>query len=151
MPEQTSSRTLLAYTRRQNNCSRHLNRWNQRAHSTVTPESEARDVALNVNGFGSISRRHSSCKPIIAAVNGGSYGGGTEMVLNCDIVIASDQAVFATPEVKRGVVAIMGGLPSIPCAFLRAHSNGQVAQSYQDLRGSLVISWPRRCCSWADP
>ena len=42
-------------------------------------------------------------------MNGGTYGGGTEMVLNCDIVIASEDAVFATPEVKRGVVAIMGG------------------------------------------
>ena len=46
---------------------------------------------------------------MIAAVNGGTYGGGTEMVLNCDIVIASEEAVFALPEVKRGVIASMGG------------------------------------------
>lgn len=45
-------------------------------------------------------------------MNGGAYGGGTELVLNCDIVIASVDAVFATPEVKRGVVAIMGGTSS---------------------------------------
>lgn len=63
----------------------------------------------NVFGFGSISRRQSK-KPIIAAVNGGgAYGGGTEMVLNCDYVVAGDQAKFALPEVKRGVIAVQGG------------------------------------------
>lgn len=63
----------------------------------------------NVYGFGSISRRQSK-KPIIAAVNGGgAYGGGTEMVLNCDYVVAGDQAKFALPEVKRGVIAVQGG------------------------------------------
>lgn len=63
-----------------------------------------------IHGFGSISRRRSSCKPMIAAVNGGAYGGGLEMVLNCDIVIASEKAQFAFPEVKRGVVATQGGM-----------------------------------------
>lgn len=65
-----------------------------------------------VHGFGSISRRQSN-KPIIAAVNGGAYGGGLEMVLNCDIVVATEGAKFALPEVKRGVVAIQGGVFSI--------------------------------------
>jgi enoyl-CoA hydratase/carnithine racemase len=63
---------------------------------------------LNVNGFGSISRRHLS-KPLIAAVNGMALGGAMEMILNCDLVIASDNAVFALPEVTRGVVAAQGG------------------------------------------
>lgn len=60
------------------------------------------------HGFASLSRRQSN-KPIIAAVNGGAYGGGVEIVLNCDIVITSDDAKFALPEVKRGVVAAQGG------------------------------------------
>ena len=38
-----------------------------------------------------------------------AYGGGVEIILNCDLVVASDKAQFALPEVKRGVVAIMGG------------------------------------------
>ncbi|KAH9082264.1 enoyl-CoA hydratase/carnithine racemase [Lactarius deliciosus] len=59
-------------------------------------------------GFGSLSRRAMS-KPIIAAVNGIAFGGGMEIVLNCDLVIASDNAAFALPEVKRGVVAAQGG------------------------------------------
>lgn len=40
---------------------------------------------------------------------GGAYGGGVEMILNCDMVIASQDAKFALPEVKRGVVAAQGG------------------------------------------
>ena len=40
---------------------------------------------------------------------GGAYGGGVEMILNCDLVIASQDAIFALPEVKRGVVAAQGG------------------------------------------
>lgn len=67
-------------------------------------------MSSNVHGFGAISRRNTLCKPIIAAVNGSSYGGGTEMVLNCDIVVASEDAKFQLPEVKRGVIAIQGGM-----------------------------------------
>ncbi|KAF9654148.1 enoyl-CoA hydratase/carnithine racemase [Thelephora ganbajun] len=65
------------------------------------------------HGFGSVSRRHTLNKPIIAAVNGGAFGGGTEMVLNCDIVIAEENAKFALPEVKRGVIAAAGGIPRL--------------------------------------
>lgn len=72
--------------------------------------SEQEGVASSPHGFGSISRRHISSKPIIAAVNGIAHGGGVEMILNCDIVIASEDAKFALPEVKRGVLAIQGGL-----------------------------------------
>ncbi|KAH9043671.1 enoyl-CoA hydratase/carnithine racemase [Lactarius pseudohatsudake] len=63
-------------------------------------------------GLGSLSRR-AMTKPIIAAVNGIAFGGGMEIVLNCDLVIASDNAAFALPEVKRGVVAAQGGIPRI--------------------------------------
>ena len=49
-------------------------------------------------------------KPIVAAVVGGAYGGGVEMLLNCDIVVASEDAKFGLPEVKRGVVAVQGGM-----------------------------------------
>ncbi|KAM6498899.1 enoyl-CoA hydratase [Amanita muscaria] len=65
-----------------------------------------------IHGFGSISRRHSR-KPIIAAVVGGAHGGGMEMLVNCDLVIASSDAVFSFPEVKRGVVAALGGIPRL--------------------------------------
>lgn len=59
------------------------------------------------NGFGSISRRQFR-KPVIAAVNGLALGGGCEMVVNCDVVIAARSSKFGFPEVKRGVYAAQG-------------------------------------------
>lgn len=82
------------------------NRWDSNQQKGQTDEQER--VAADVYGFGSISRRQSR-KPMVAAVIGGAYGGGMEMLLNCDIVVASEDAKFALPEVKRGVVAIQGG------------------------------------------
>ncbi|KAI0830820.1 enoyl-CoA hydratase/carnithine racemase [Trametes gibbosa] len=72
-------------------------------------EADQKHLIEDVDGFGSISRRYPTSKPIIAAVNGGAYGGGVEMLLNCDLVIASEDAKLALPEVKRGVVAVQGG------------------------------------------
>ncbi|KAI0031239.1 enoyl-CoA hydratase/carnithine racemase [Vararia minispora EC-137] len=87
-----------------------LKSWNTRQQGGDQSDSER--IAASIHGFGSLSRRVTS-KPIIAAVNGGVFGGGMEMVLNCDLVIASDQAVFAMPEVKRGVIAGQGAIPRI--------------------------------------
>jgi enoyl-CoA hydratase len=53
--------------------------------------------------------RRARAKPLIAAVEGLAYGGGFEMVLACDLVVASRAARFALPEVKRGVFALYGG------------------------------------------
>ena len=86
------------------------NRWNE-DHSSPTAAEELNEqerIEANIHGFGSLSRRQ-SIKPIIAAVRGGAYGGGVEMLLNCDLVVADEKAVFALPEVKRGVVAVQGG------------------------------------------
>lgn len=77
----------------------------------VTNDQEK--LTAMAHGFGSVSRRYSLTKPIIAAVNGGAFGGGTEMVLNCDIVIAEENAKFAFSEVKRGVIAAAGGIPKL--------------------------------------
>jgi enoyl-CoA hydratase/carnithine racemase len=67
---------------------------------------------MPASGFGGLSRR-SGLKPVIAAVNGLCLGGGFEMVINADMVVASASAQFALPEVKRGVVAIAGALPRV--------------------------------------
>lgn len=63
-------------------------------------------------GFGGLSRRDGR-KPVIAAVNGICFGGGCEMIINCDIVVAAKKAAFSLPEVKIGVVAAAGALPRI--------------------------------------
>lgn len=52
---------------------------------------------------------HAISKPVIAAVNGTALGGGTEIALACDLVVAADHASFGLPEVKRGLVAGAGG------------------------------------------
>jgi crotonobetainyl-CoA hydratase len=49
-------------------------------------------------------------KPVIAAVNGVAMGGGTEIALSCDLVVAADTAKFGLPEVKRGLYAAAGGV-----------------------------------------
>jgi enoyl-CoA hydratase/carnithine racemase len=49
-------------------------------------------------------------KPLIAAVDGFALGGGFELVLTCDIVVASDRAIFGTPEIHRGIFSANGGV-----------------------------------------
>ena len=58
--------------------------------------------------YGLIGRLRS--KPVIAAVDGAALGGGFEVVLACDLVVASRAAVFGLPEAQRGTVAVYGGL-----------------------------------------
>jgi enoyl-CoA hydratase/carnithine racemase len=53
-------------------------------------------------------------KPVIAAVNGVAMGGGFEIALACDLIIASEQATFALPEPKVGLAALAGGLNRLP-------------------------------------
>ncbi|EJF67139.1 enoyl-CoA hydratase/carnithine racemase [Dichomitus squalens LYAD-421 SS1] len=86
--------------------------WNQRQ-SGGGADSDQSDIINEADGFASLSRRTATSKPIIAAVHGGAYGGGMEIILNCDIVIASEDAKLALPEVKRGVTAIQGGMPRL--------------------------------------
>lgn len=63
-------------------------------------------------GFAGLTRRVGK-KPIIAAVNGHAHGGGFEILLTSDLVIASSNATFCLPDVKRGTAALMGGLPRL--------------------------------------
>lgn len=64
-------------------------------------------------GFAGFVQRDRS-KPVIAAVDGPALAGGTEIVLACDLVVASRTAVFGIPEVKRNLVAAGGGLFRLP-------------------------------------
>jgi enoyl-CoA hydratase len=60
-------------------------------------------------GFAGITSQPSH-KPLIAAVEGGAVAGGFEIVLACDLVVASKEATFGLPEVRRGLAAGAGGL-----------------------------------------
>lgn len=65
-------------------------------------------------GFGGLTSRFDLTKPVIAAVNGVAMGGGFEIALACDLIIASEQATFALPEPKVGLAALAGGLNRLP-------------------------------------
>jgi len=65
-------------------------------------------------GFGGLTSRWDMRKPVIAAVNGVAMGGGFEIALACDLIIASEKAVFALPEPKVGLAALAGGLNRLP-------------------------------------
>jgi crotonobetainyl-CoA hydratase len=65
-------------------------------------------------GFGGLTSRWDLTKPVIAAVNGVAMGGGFEIALACDLIIASDKATFALPEPKVGLAALAGGLNRLP-------------------------------------
>ncbi len=66
------------------------------------------------NGFAGLTSRFDLDKPVIAAVNGVSMGGGFEIALACDLIVAAENAVFALPEPRVGLAALAGGLQRLP-------------------------------------
>jgi crotonobetainyl-CoA hydratase len=65
---------------------------------------------FGLGGFAGITELPNLYKPVIAAVNGLAIGGGCEIALACDLIFASENAAFAVPEVKFGVMADAGGV-----------------------------------------
>ena len=76
-------------------------------------EGRASELATERGGFAGITARKRT-KPMIAAVDGPALAGGTEIVLSCDMVVASSLATFGIPEAKRSLVAAAGGLFRLP-------------------------------------
>ncbi|ONI79994.1 enoyl-CoA hydratase [Actinosynnema sp. ALI-1.44] len=64
-------------------------------------------------GFGGLTEA-TVTKPLIAAVEGWALGGGFELALACDLIVAADDARFGLPEVKRGLIAAGGGVIRLP-------------------------------------
>ncbi len=81
-------------------------------------------------GWPRFTERFTVSKPVIARVNGYALGGGFELALACDIVVAAEHAVFALPEVRLGLVPGAGGAFRLPRQL------------------PLVRSRPRRPCGW---
>jgi crotonobetainyl-CoA hydratase len=68
-------------------------------------EGEGPDADWGAGGFGGIQQLPGLNKPIIAAVNGIACGGGFELALSADLIVAADHATFALPEIKAGTLA----------------------------------------------
>ncbi|MFT4714174.1 MAG: enoyl-CoA hydratase/carnithine racemase [Candidatus Azotimanducaceae bacterium] len=66
------------------------------------------------SGFAGLTARFDNSKPVIAAVNGVAMGGGFEIALACDLIIASENAIFALPEPRVGLAALAGGVHRLP-------------------------------------
>jgi enoyl-CoA hydratase/carnithine racemase len=66
------------------------------------------------SGFGGLTSRFDLFKPVIAAVNGVAMGGGFEIALACDIIVAARNAKFALPEPRVGLAALAGGMHRLP-------------------------------------
>ena len=72
------------------------------------------DINMASSGFAGLTSRFNLTKPLIAAVNGVSMGGGFEIALACDLIVASTNAKFALPEPKVGLAALAGGMQRLP-------------------------------------
>jgi enoyl-CoA hydratase/carnithine racemase len=71
-------------------------------------------VKMGNGGFGGITARFDLFKPVIAAVNGLALGGGFEIAMACDIIVAADGARFGLPEPRVGLAALAGGMQRLP-------------------------------------
>jgi enoyl-CoA hydratase/carnithine racemase len=71
-------------------------------------------MSVPSSGFAGLTSRYDLNKPVIAAVNGLAMGGGFEIALACDLIVAADTASFALPEPRVGLAALAGGLHRLP-------------------------------------
>lgn len=83
-------------------------------------EGEAIDADHGPGGFAGLTEFFGLSKPVIAAVNGLAFGGGFELALAADLIVAAEDAEFALPEVKLGMMADSGGVLRLPRRLPRA-------------------------------
>ena len=103
------------------------------------PDAAAEKLAFPDSGFAGLTRRLGK-KPIIAACNGHAHGGGFEIALNSDLVIASPNADFRLPDVLRGTVGLQGGLPRL-CKIFGLQRANLLALTAYTLSAKEAVEW----------
>ena len=83
-------------------------------------------MSVPASGFAGLTNRWDLNKPVIAAVNGMAMGGGFEIALACDLIIAADNALFALPEPRVGLAALAGGLHRLPRMIGQKQAMGMI-------------------------
>src|SRR4249920_2530919 len=78
------------------------------ASNDLRHQAEGGKRVTTPRGFGGLTSRFDLTKPVIAAVNGVAMGGGFEIALACDLIVAAETAVFALPEPRVGLIAGSG-------------------------------------------
>lgn len=106
-------------------------------------EGEAPDADFGPGGFAGLTELFNLDKPVIAAVNGYAFGGGFELALAADMIICSQNASFAVPESKLGIVPDSGGLLRLPKLLPPAIANemmmtGRRMDAQESLRWGIV-------------
>ncbi len=84
------------------------------AQMSALPPDQRPNLAWGAGGFGGLTSRYDLFKPLIARVNGFALGGGFEMALACDIIVAADHAELGLPEPRRGLIAGAMGVHRLP-------------------------------------
>src|SRR6266851_4500249 len=106
-------------------------------------------------GFGGETRAAIK-KPLVAAVEGWALGGGFELALACDVIVAAEDARFGFPEVTRGIVPSEGGLIRLPATSLTTSRPGCCSRASRceppppTSTGSSA-TWPRPARPWTRP
>jgi len=86
-------------------------------------KAASEDEDHGVGGFAGVTEMFNLKKPVIAAVNGIAFGGGFELALACDMIVAAEEAEFAFPEVNIGIIPDAGGVLRAPKRLPRAIAN----------------------------
>ncbi|WP_025821200.1 crotonobetainyl-CoA hydratase [Shewanella marina] len=103
-------------------------------------EGEAPDADFGLGGFAGLTELFDLDKPVIAAVNGYAFGGGFELALAADMIICSENASFALPETKIGIVPDSGGILRLPKILPPAIAN-EMMMTGRGMGAEEALKW----------